>query len=167
MLRHECNLPELKLHRGIASGKLQTCPTLLVSFPVVVPLVKAVQELSAENERLRNEMNELKGMVSKMVNEKSIDTENSMSNLSGAYLEQNQPNPFQGSTVIRYNLPEGITAATIDITGVNGQLLKSIPLTARGKGHVSLTANSLAKGVYTCTLWVNNQKAGSKQMLVK
>ena len=57
--------------------------------------------------------------------------------------------------------------AKIDITGINGQLIKSIPLTGRGKGQVSVTANSLAKGVYTCTLWVNNQKADSKQMLVK
>ena len=57
--------------------------------------------------------------------------------------------------------------AKIDITGINGQLIKSIPLTGRGKGQVSVTANSLAKGAYTCTLWVNNQKADSKQMLVK
>jgi trimeric autotransporter adhesin len=133
----------------------------------VVPLVKAVQELSAENEQLRNELNELKELVSKMLSGKNIDNEKAIANLSGAYLEQNQPNPFQGSTVIRYNLPEGTSSAKIDITGINGQLLKSIPLTGRGKGQVSLTANSLAKGAYTCTLWVNNQKADSKQMLVK
>ena len=136
----------------------------------VVPLVKAVQELSSENEELRTEMNELKGMVLKMLSGKNTNTDNGnnpMSNLSGAYLEQNQPNPFRGTTILRYNLPEDASSAKIDIIGINGQLLKSISLTGRGKGQVTLTANTLAKGTYTCTLWVNNQKADSKQMIVK
>jgi trimeric autotransporter adhesin len=143
----------------------------------VVPLVKAVQELSEENkqlqennELLRKEMIELKAMVTKLLNGQSNNASgdnNTMTNLSGAYLEQNRPNPFNDITVLRYSLPEGTTAAKIEITGINGQLLKSIALTGSGKGQVTLTANTLAKGVYTCTLWVNNQRADSKQMLLK
>ena len=91
-------------------------------------------------------------------NNKGIGVDRTIDHRSDAYLEQNQPNPFDGTTVLGYYLPEGTTGAKIVITGINGQLLKSIPVSGKGKGRVTLPANTFAKGSYTYTLWVNGQK---------
>ena len=85
---------------------------------------------------------------------------------SGAYLEQNQPNPFDGKTVLEYYIPEGTAGAKIVITSINRQVLKSIPITGKGQGQVTLPSNTLAKGSYIYTLWVNGEKADSKKMML-
>ena len=136
----------------------------------VVPLVKAVQELSAENKELKNELNELKEIVSRLSKREGVNSnglDNTNANLSGAYLEQNNPNPFNGNTVIRYYLPENSGSAKVTITNMKGQLLKSISLNGKGKGQITLNANTLAAGSYTYSLWVDGTQADSKQMLLK
>ncbi len=142
----------------------------------VVPLVKAVQELNAaqdqlqeENAELRKELNELKDIVGQLLNGQSnkvTGADRTIVHRSGAYLEQNQPNPFDGKTVLGYYISEGTTGAKIVITSINGQVLKSIPVTGKGKGQVILPANTLAKGSYIYTLWVNGEKADSKKMMM-
>src|SRR5207237_10000477 len=85
----------------------------------VVPLVKAVQELSEENdelkaemERLKSEMSELKNMILS-TNESNIIPKNKYetANLSNASIAKNIPNPFKNTTTINYTLPqEKVTA---------------------------------------------------------
>lgn len=141
----------------------------------VVPLVKSVQELDAENNQLKKEMekqqqqiNELKEMVAKLINGKSLTT-NGANNVtvSGAYLEQNAPNPFNGNTIIRYHLPQGAVDAKIVINNMKGQLLKTIALNSQGDGHITLQAGTLPAGSYTYSLWVKAKQVDAKQMLVK
>jgi trimeric autotransporter adhesin len=142
----------------------------------VVPLVKAVQELNAaqeqlqqENAELRKELNELKDIVGQLLNgqsNKGTGADRTIVHRSGAYLEQNQPNPFDGKTVLGYYIPDGTTGARIVITSINGQVLKSIPITGKGKGQVTLPANTLAKGSYIYTLWANGEKVDSKKMML-
>jgi len=129
----------------------------------VVPLIKAVQELSTQNEELKQRITELEAALF----DNPGKTNNGLKKLSGAYLEQNQPNPFNGTTILRYYIPETASSAKIVITTVNGQLLKSIPLNGTGKGQVTLSANTLSNGSYIYSLWVNDQKVDSKQMLLK
>jgi hypothetical protein len=129
----------------------------------VVPLIKAVQELSKQNEELKQRITQLEAALF----DDAGKTNNGLKKLSGAYLEQNQPNPFNGTTILRYYLPEAATSAKIVITTVNGQLLKSIALNGTGKGQVTLSANTLSNGSYIYSLWVNDQKVDSKQMLLK
>ena len=134
----------------------------------VVPLVKAVQELSAENNELKKELDELKEIVSRLSKAQGVSSGGvDNASLSGAYLEQNNPNPFNGTTIIRYYLPESSGSAKITITNIKGQLLKSIALNGKGRGQINLSANTLAAGSYTYSLWVDGKQADSKQMLLK
>jgi hypothetical protein len=139
----------------------------------VVPLVKSVQELSAENKelkednkQLREEMNELKSMVTKLLNGQEVKANNTTATVSGAYLEQSTPNPSSGSALIRYHLPHGTTSAQVVVTNSKGQVLKTIALNSRGDGQVSLQGGNLPAGTYTYSLWIEGRQADTKQMVI-
>lgn len=81
-------------------------------------------------------------------------------------LEQNNPNPFNQSTVIRYQLSGNSNNGRIIIRDLEGNSLKSFSLTQNGKGQVTINANELASGTYTYTLVVNGNSIDTKLMVV-
>jgi hypothetical protein len=91
-------------------------------------------------------------------------TVSSSVNLSSAYLEQNTPNPSDGSTVIRYHVPFNGSSAKIVITDMRGSTIKTLAVS--GNGQISLHDNALAAGNYTYTLYVDGRQANSRQMIV-
>ena len=76
-----------------------------------MPLVKAVQELSAKNEGLQNQINALKAMLTantgNSTNTAVAATDQAVT-ITGSMLEQNIPNPFSNTTSIDYTLPGNI-----------------------------------------------------------
>jgi hypothetical protein len=129
----------------------------------VVPLVKAVQELSAKNDALQQQNNDLAQRVAKleaMMNSQSLST-----GISSASLEQNIPNPFSNSTTIGYALPQKFSSAQIIITDKNGTQLKQINVSSVGKGTVNVDASTLASGAYQYSLYVDGRLITSKQMI--
>ena len=145
----------------------------------VVPLVKAVQELSAKNDKLQEQVNELTELVNKLLGK---DTEsNSLRSGSGessttglaelndlhASLEQNVPNPFHHSTVIHYTLPETCTSAKILITNTAGSAIRQIPLSvADGTNSITIHAGSLHDGVYLYSLICDGKTVDTKRMVL-
>ncbi len=61
----------------------------------------------------------------------------SISGNDQAVLYQNIPNPFSGKTIIQYYIPEDAGNAYIQITTVNGAVLKTINVT-KGNGQIEL-----------------------------
>ncbi len=139
----------------------------------VVPLVKAVQELSGENEDLKTKNAELEKRLQKIEDLLSGNTVavNSASqnitseNVGTASLEQNIPNPSTGNTVIRYAVPVNAKQASLVITGLGGQTVKSYILN-KGTGQLSIASGQLASGNYLYTLIVDGKKMDSKQMMI-
>jgi hypothetical protein len=87
-------------------------------------------------------------------------------NLKNEYISQNAPNPVNGSTVIRYSLPEGVTQAAIAVYSINGSAVKIIPLDAKTKsGSITLYASELAKGMYVYSLTANGVVLESRKMI--
>jgi large repetitive protein len=86
---------------------------------------------------------------------------------NGFELKQNTPNPFNGETVIKFNLPKA-TAATLTIRDVTGRILKSVRSTyAKGLNQVSLKASDLnASGVLYYTLEADDFTATKKMILL-
>jgi hypothetical protein len=137
----------------------------------VVPLVKAVQELSAENKELKEKNEALEARLTrleKLAAGGSIGHLNSNTTaiISGAYLEQSIPNPSRGSALIRYHLPQGTASAQVVVTNSKGQVLKTIALNSRGHGQVTLDATTLTAGTYTYSLWIEGRQADTKQMVI-
>jgi len=138
----------------------------------VVPLVKAVQELSTQNDELKHynaslqqEIDKLKAMVQSIAKRTGINDVNSIT-LAGASLEQNIPNPFNHSTIIRYTLPAKFVAAQIAITDQSGKLLKQINISTAGKGMINVQAGLLAAGSYNYSLFIDGHLLDAKRMVL-
>jgi hypothetical protein len=154
----------------------------------VVPLVKAVQELSKQNQELskvtqdlskmnvekdtkisdlQKQIDELKG-VKTTSGTQSTSAQQSATKLmlSSASLDQNNPNPFTGATTIRYSLPAGFRAAQIVVTDNSGKTIKQVPLNTAGNGTVNIDASTLDSGTYNYTLVVDGKVIENKKMIV-
>ncbi|HRH48208.1 MAG TPA: tail fiber domain-containing protein [Panacibacter sp.] len=137
-----------------------------IAYSQFVPsLVKAVQELSNENEEqkkintdLQNQIDELKLLI-QLGNQQSINI-----NQTSASLEQNIPNPFNQSATINYTLPAKFSSAKIVVTDNNGKTIKQFTLSSSGKGAVSIAAGALASGLYHYALYVDGKMVDNKKM---
>jgi hypothetical protein len=140
----------------------------------VVPLVKAVQELSEKNNELKSEVQNLKSEMNEL---KTIVLAGSQSGFSmqrvtinekpeTAKLEQNIPNPFNNTTTINYTLPPQYSSAKIIITGKTGSSLREIILSGNGRGSLNIEVSTLASGAYHYSLYIDGKVIDSKQMVL-
>lgn len=136
----------------------------------VVPLVKAVQELSKANDALQQQNTDLEKRMQQleaMMNVQSSATGNAQTvKIISVALEQNIPNPFNHSTTINYTLPQQCSNAKIVITDNAGKSLKEINITGKIKGSVTVDASSLSSGTYYYSLYADGKMISSKQMVL-
>jgi len=142
----------------------------------VVPLVKAVQELSGKNDSLVSVVTELKDSLTAMVaqlNDRLAKIEQSLGlantsavPLNSAKLFQNAPNPFNQSTHINYYIPQTSGNASITVTDINGRNIKTVPITAMGNGQISLQTAHLTAGTYVYSLYIDGSLIDSKKMVL-
>ena len=81
-------------------------------------------------------------------------------------LEQNAPNPFSKSTVIRYTLPQKFTTAQIIIADNSGKILKQVNISGTGKGSLNVDAGTLSSGAYKYSLMVDGKLVNTKTMVL-
>jgi len=139
----------------------------------VVPLVKAVQELSKLNDEKDEKINALEERLEKLENLSAVQSPVSSSKINptgitinGASLEQNMPNPFTNTTKINYTLPQKFTTAQILITDKNGKLLKQQSISGGSKGTINVDASTLVAGAYNYSLIVDGRVISSRQMVL-
>ncbi len=81
-------------------------------------------------------------------------------------LYQNEPNPFNGSTVIRYFIPENMQIeAFIIFYDSYGNDIKKVELKEAGAGKIEANAQNLAAGIYSYSLLVNGKVVDTKKMM--
>jgi hypothetical protein len=140
----------------------------------VPPLVKAVQQLSKQNDSLKeinaslqSQMNEMKAAIQKLADKEGVDISTPVNaSLSSAALSQNIPNPYNHTTSIAYNLPAQFSSAQIVVTDITGKTLKTINVSGQGKGVLHLDASTLASGSYNYSLYVDEKLIGTKKMIL-
>jgi len=137
----------------------------------VVPLVKAVQELSKINDEkdarinnLQKQIDELKAIVFNQNNISPLAKTNP--ELNNASLIQNVPNPFANATTIKYTLPIKFTSAQIIITDKDGKQLKQLNISGSSKGALCVEASTLSSGTYHYSLVIDGKIISTKQMVV-
>lgn len=87
-------------------------------------------------------------------------------NHSAARLWQNQPNPTNGSTVIRYYLPQEVSSAHLKVYSMDGREVYSVRLNGRGEGQVQLSGREFASGLYVYHLFTDGQSVASKKLVL-
>lgn len=134
----------------------------------VVPLVKAVQELSSQNSNLQSQVDSLQSQINSIQQQLASMKSSAFTSISGSssYLLQNAPNPFNSSTLINYYIPSTHSSAQMQITNSGGQVVKSVVLSSTGYGQVTINAGELAAGNYFYSLYIDGQLAGTKQMVL-
>jgi len=150
----------------------------------VVPLVKAVQELSKMNNDKNEKIDSLQKQVDvqqkiiadvlQQINELKTmahspstagDLQNTI-NISSGSLGQNIPNPLTNTTSIHYYIPAGSSKALLNIIDNNGNTVKRISLNGNGKGVVNIEASTLSAGTYSYVLIVDGKTIATKKMVI-
>jgi hypothetical protein len=137
-----------------------------LNYMELIPLVvKGMQEqeeqLQQQAVMLRQQqqqIDELKTVVSRLTGNQNTLT------LAGGSLNQNSPNPVQGSTRISYTIPPGASRAQLLLIDKTGKTIKSMQLTASGVIHINTA--TLSSGIYTYSLVVDGRITDSKKMTV-
>jgi hypothetical protein len=141
----------------------------------VVPLVKAVQELSEQNDRRQAQNERLQAQIDELLQEraalKSGNAGESATGLqnaasSGASLQQNAPNPFSQSTQIRFYLPQNVKTASLNIYNLQGKQLKQTTITQRGEGFQPVAASEFDPGIYLYALIADGREVDVKRMIL-
>lgn len=84
---------------------------------------------------------------------------------TSARLFQNVPNPYKDQTVINYFIPEDVSKAILQITNVQGNILREISISERGKGSIIIDESHTKEGTYFYSLVIDSRKTGSKIMI--
>lgn len=153
-----------------------------------VPLVKAVQELSAQNIELKKTVEEQQKQIDEMRGDLTVCC-NSEEAKGAAFdgllkegrvsveqveaiaqdmplLSQNQPNPFNEKTIIRFYLPKGTRAASIKVFDNSGSVHRLFVLNGEGPGTIEIDGNTLAAGTYYYSLLVDRNVIDTKTMVL-
>ena len=126
----------------------------------VVPLVKAVQELTAKNEEQQKQIDQLVRQIGK---NEAGNNEALSANVS---LLQNNPNPFSLDTEIKMVLPETARNANIIVYNLEGKQLKDLVVKQRGNATITILGNELSAGMYIYALIVDGKVVDTKRMIL-
>lgn len=89
-----------------------------------------------------------------------------LSGIDQIILYQNEPNPFDGSTVIRYYIPENMQIeANLVFYDSYGNDIKKVEIKETGAGKIEANAQNLAIGIYSYSLIVNGKVMDTKKMI--
>jgi hypothetical protein len=158
-----------------STGKRKRVPAerLGVMYSDIIPvIIKGMQQQQQIIEDQNKKIKALTQLVSDLAsgnqikNTQSESNEKSVAVLSDASLEQNAPNPFNQTTVIKYYLPSNAGNASISITDMNGKIVKNIPVTTKGSGQLALQAEMLTSGTYNYSLIINGRSLYTKKMIM-
>lgn len=126
----------------------------------VVPLVKAVQELSALVAEQQKKIDVLMSLQSE-----SVDVVEEH-NASGLVLYANSPNPFSDDTEIKMTVPESVQYANLIVYNLEGKQLSSVDVVDRGNTSVTIAGHTLTPGMYIYTLLADGKMVAAKRMIL-
>lgn len=151
-----------------------------VEYTQLIPvLVRAVQQLSAQNHKLDSLVTALTQTVSACCSNSSAKQTGingndpkelaqinvTLTDEDVIVLDQNKPNPFAEQTTITYNVPEKYGYAQLVFKTVDGRILKTVDVTKKGRGQVNVFANDLSNGLYMYSLIVDGVTVDTKKMI--
>jgi hypothetical protein len=135
-----------------------------------IKLEESIDSLKTELATLEEELETTKGnccsqsqssIQSLHTNDDLIDADNQTN-----VLYQNNPNPFNTETNIKYYLAPSSTQATMYIYDLNGKQIDKYVLHEKGEHNIRIQKNKLNAGIYYYTLVVDGKEIATKKMIL-
>ncbi|HEX5154946.1 MAG TPA: tail fiber domain-containing protein [Parafilimonas sp.] len=166
--------PSLVSHYTNKDRKVDVYTMDYSGFGVIA--IKGIQELQTQVKEQQEKINsqdrkieDLTTLVKQLLQTHASSTDNSLlknaNSAVKASLEQNAPNPFTQNTVINYYVPQTAGRASINITDINGRLIKTVTA-AKGNGKITIEKGQLNSGTYVYSLYVDGNVVHTKQMVL-
>ena len=128
----------------------------------VVPLVKAVQEMTT---KLEEQDRKIEFLLAQLDSKNDV-VNNGTKNIDHAVLFQNNPNPFTADSEIQMTLSENVRDAYIVVYNLEGKQLKNIRVNQRGNTMIKISGNELPAGMYLYTLIAEGKAIDTKRMIL-
>lgn len=128
--------------------------------------IKTIKNQQQQIEELKVQVQVLSQENSENNNSKA-NTAVQLSHKNVISLEQNVPNPFSESTVIKYNVPENFKHAQVTFLSDKGFVIKTVEITQKGNGSITVFAEELREGIYAYNLIIDGITVESKRMIKK
>jgi len=166
--------PSLVSHYTNKDRKVDVYTMDYSGFGVIA--IKGIQELQMQvkeqQEKIISQdkkLEDLTALVNQLLQTRTSSTGNvvlkNANNVAKASLEQNAPNPFTQNTVINYYVPQNAGKAVINITDLNGRLMKTVTA-AKGNGKITIEKGQLTSGTYVYSLYVDGNAVSTRQMVL-
>lgn len=183
------NLPQEKQYGFIAQELEEVFPSMVmkindpasnnskqfraVNYTALIPvMVSGLQEQQADQEHLIAQNKELQDRVERL--EALVAQLSKKAGLSDALevqaigsIDQNFPNPVEGMTSFKFEVPTDAQQVSLDIYNLNGQKVYSYLIYERGVGAFSLDMSFLTSGAYTYALSIDGKLTQSRKMIVQ
>jgi hypothetical protein len=127
----------------------------------IMPLIKAVQELSHTVDSLKNAASSQRIMQNQQGKAATI---SNIELANNAMLYQNSPNPFGEGTTIKYFVPDNSNAQIVFFDEF-GNMLKEFKVEQKGMGELQVSTVNLSAGFYSYSLMVNGKVLDTKKMI--
>lgn len=128
-----------------------------VNYIGMIPiLLSAIKEQQVLIEELQRNVN--KGVVNTGINNNS--------DINSNLLFQNNPNPFNEETVIKFNLSENSTNVSINIYDLNGKQIKKYSIQDTNQKSIKIYSSDLYPGIFYYSLIVDGKDVDTKKLIL-
>jgi hypothetical protein len=129
-------------------------------------LVAMVNDLMSRVENCCSQSSTPKSLLDNSGQKQGDTLQVELANNDQIILFQNQPNPFNENTVIRYFVPENIIGTTsVIFYDMYGQEIKRVAITTKGFGNINVNSENLVSGIYSYSLFVDGKVIDTKKMI--
>jgi hypothetical protein len=177
-LNYESDEKESRKARGLKS--IYTYNESALTYILVNAVQQQQEEIEAKDQKLQEltlQVEEIQKQLSSLLD--AVDGLNSGGVKIGviksqveikgqdlASLSQNRPNPFNGLTVIDYEVPTTAKQAQLNFYTPTGQLVKTVNVDHIGVGEITFKASDVPAGTYSYSLVVDGVQVATKQMIL-
>lgn len=130
-------------------------------------LTKGIQEQQSLIALQQAQLDEQKKMIEELQKKAGISTGiNEAGGANSFEMNQNEPNPFNGETTIKYSLPQSVSTANLLIYDLSGKQVNSFPIEQKGSASIKVTSEKLAAGIYIYSIVADGKVVDTKRMVV-
>jgi hypothetical protein len=133
---------------------------------LVALLIEAIKEQQIQIDYLEKSIGTLRDNSSSNTQDELNGFNDEEQSIDRPKLYQNQPNPFNKTTIIRYTLSDNTQTASILIFDLQGTLIMSFKNLSIKDGQIKIKNGELNPGMYIYSLIVNEREVDTKRMIL-